>query len=228
MTDQPKLLDDLADTGIINLLSSFFIHNPKDIDPTLLVEAGYLLLKFQENEVALHQMLDSQVFLVILPLITYDHPEVRKFWYNALSEFCNHKEFRAQLETQAIYLNFIKRGLYEDDLTYSEQLCFSLRTLFQSRLLTNYMADENSVALLFKFFTNFSKQASAEFMIYVLEILALIVQTAEGKFVFLKSVPMIEILDTQIQKEDPAVANIAGRIVLYLLQDKSGRFKLIY
>ena len=223
MTDQPKLLDDLANLGIINIIASFFIHNPKELDPAVLVEAGYLLLKFQDNETALHQMLDSQAFLVILPLITYDHPEIKKFWYNALSEFCNHKEFRAQLESQAIYLNFIKRGLYESELHSSEQLCFSLRTLFQSRLLTNYMVDENSINLLFKFFHKFSKQATAEFMVYVLEILALLVQTNEGKYHFLRNEAMIEILDVQVRKEDATIANIAGRLIIFLLQEKKGR-----
>lgn len=222
LSEEPQLLDDMAEIGITTVVSAFFVHNPKEIDPSVLVEAGYFLLKLQENPTAVQQMLDSQTFLTILPLGTHTNHEVKKFWFHAIAEFANHREFRAQLESQAIYLNFIKRAIQEFESIYSEQLCFALRVLCQSRLLANYLADENTIGHLFNFFYEFIKTAKLEFIIYILEIMALLAHNSEGRKQLLKNTFMLDILGIQMQKEDPKIADTAGRLVIFLLESSPG------
>jgi len=224
LAEQPKLLDDMAHMGLTNVLASFFVHDPKEIDPSILVEAGYLLLKLEDSPVAVAQMVEAQTFLTILPLLTQKNPEIKKFWYHAIVEFCNHREFRAQLENQPIYLSFIKKALEDVDLLYSEQLCFALRVLFQSRFLVNYLADESTVQHIYNFFNEFAKEANVEFMVYILEITALLAQTSEGYHQLLENGLMLEILGNQIQKEEPKLANTAGRLIIFLLEDEGSNF----
>jgi hypothetical protein len=218
LSDQDQLLDDMAEIGITTVVASFFVHDPKDIDPSVLVEAGYFLLKLQENGNAVQQMLEAQTFLTILPLGTHSNPDVKRFWYHAIAEFANHREFRAQLENQAVYLNFVKRAIQEFDTIYSEQLCFALRVLCQSRLLANYLADENTITHLFNFFYEFSKEAKPEFITYMLEIMALLAHNTEGRRQLISNPYMLEILNVQMQKEDPIIADTAGRLVIFLLE----------
>ena len=221
LTEQPKLLEDMVKTGITSVIASFFVHDPKDIDPTVLVEAGYLLLKLQDNPMAIKQMIEAQTFLTILPLVTYQDPQIKKFWHYALVEFCNHKEFRAQLENQLIYLTFVKKGFDDFDANFSEQLCFALRVILQSRLLTNYLADEPTIKNIYNFIYDFSKEAGTEFMVYILEILALLAQTSDGHEQLLNNNLIIDILNNQIQKEDPNISNTTAKLIIFLLQDES-------
>jgi len=221
LTEQPQLLDGMVKTGITSVIASFFVHDPKEIDPSVLAEAGYLLLKFQDSQLAVKEMVDAQTFLTILPLVTLNDTQIRKFWHYALVEFCSHKEFRGQLENQPIYITFIKKVFEDFDTTYSEQLCFALRVLLQSRLLTNYIADEPTIHNIYNFIYEFSKEANNEFLVYIIEIMALLAQTSEGHEQLVSNNLMIDILNNQIQKEDENVSNTTAKLIIYLLQDTS-------
>ena len=86
--------------------------------------------------------------------------------------------------------------------------------------MVNYLADEATVQNIYNFLIEFAKEANVEFMTYLLEILALLAQTTEGYHQLLTNGLLLEILGNQIQKEEVKLANTAGRLIIFLLEDE--------
>ena len=69
LADNPKILKLMLDSGIITILCSFFIHDPKFVKSNVLFACGTLLLRLEEDEQARDQMIRSLVLFTILPLV---------------------------------------------------------------------------------------------------------------------------------------------------------------
>jgi Proteasome non-ATPase 26S subunit. len=226
LADHPKIIRRMIEIGMVTIVSSFVIHDPRQISPEILTAAGHLLLRLEDEPLARAQMLKSNLFFTILPLVTFNNKAVRQFWYDAMADLCNHKEFRAQLELEPSYLNFLKKALDEPDMEKGEELSFAYRVLFQSKFLLGFFTDEVTMPKLFDFYKNFMREATKEYVIYVLESLELIAQNREGRENILKNLTMLEVLVLCIQREDESVANIAGRLLLFLLENSKSKLSL--
>ena len=69
LAENPKILKLMLDSGIITILCSFFIHDPKFVKSNVLFACGNLLLRLQEDDQARDQMIRSLVLFTILLLV---------------------------------------------------------------------------------------------------------------------------------------------------------------
>jgi hypothetical protein len=177
-----------------------------------------LLLRLEDIDEARMQMLKSNIFYTILPLVTFPNTKIRYFWYDAMADLCNHKEFRSQLENESTYLGFIKKALDVPEMEKGEELVFTLRVIFQSKILLSYFVDEVTTSKLFEFYKNFTRDSNKEFVVYMLESLELIAQNRDGRDNLMKNIAMLEVLVLCIQRESPEVSTLGARIILLLLE----------
>lgn len=74
---------------------------------------------------------------------------------------------------------------------------------------------------LFEFYKNFMKKATRQYVLYILESLALISQNVEGRQNVLKNQTILQILVLSIQREDVDVANTSAKILMFVLKNST-------
>lgn len=151
---------------------------------------------------------------------------MKKFWYNAVSEFCNFSEFRSQLENEPSVVKFIKKAIYEADLNYADQLIFGVRVLCQSKPLLENLIDDLTVPVLFDLYRDYLRFASKDVVIYMLQTTNLLCQSPHSRINVLRNQTIVDILMLCLQKEDVDIANEAARVLVNLLEYIPSNFKL--
>eukprot|EP01016_Furgasonia_blochmanni_P053158 TRINITY_DN8554_c0_g1_i1.p1 TRINITY_DN8554_c0_g1~~TRINITY_DN8554_c0_g1_i1.p1 ORF type:complete len:506 (-),score=124.79 TRINITY_DN8554_c0_g1_i1:183-1700(-) len=215
-TKSQRAVAEMVNNGLVEILCNT-MHNDKDVTSEQLVQSGFMLLKLVENERARQLMVKSNLLLALFPLLTHKEEIVRDYWYEAVADLSNFKEFRAQLEENLTLLKFMRKAMDDLPPNQRENLLFTVRAFVQNEKLMRAMCDKVTLTKLFELYNDVIPTAEPRTLIILFETLREISLDETARELLLKNHMILETLIIGLQKENPEISNECAQTLINLL-----------
>lgn len=209
----------IVETGVVSILCRTFLQDVTSVPVSILEASGVLLIQLLNNPQAREIMIREKVFYALLPLYTYGHPDIERFWYDAMAEMCNFVQFRSQLEADMKSIGFIKQAIYNVNANYFKEITFIVRALVESKNLVGALVDDIVLSGLFANYERFLPEAEADYLVFMYQTVNKLAIVPSAHDSISKSLFILNFILLGIQKEETRVSNSAAAALISILEN---------